>query len=126
MSLIFIAIFIVALCLFIKLRPKSKSELFTPNEEYYGQIFAPLEYNYGYSNIDDPMFTAHPVKMIDANYPDKLIKHVRLNHTGSPMYWTYNPPNSNILNKVTCPYSVVDVTNKNHLNSRYNLVCWSK
>ena len=79
---------------------------------------------YGYSNIEDPMFTIYPLNMIDANYPDKLIKHVRLNHTGSPMYWSYNVPNSNILTKVDCPSNVVDVTNKNYPNSRYNLVCW--
>lgn len=104
-----IIIAIAIILLIIKLLPDTDTETFITS---------------GYSNIEDPMFTAQPLNMIDANYPDKLIKHVRLNHTGSPMYWTYNTPTSNILEKVDCPSSVVDVTNKNYPNSRYNLVCW--
>lgn len=103
-----------------------KTETFIPNYNNYEiHVSTPLTHNYGYSNIDDPLLTAHPIKMIDANLPDKLIKHIRLNNTGNPMYWTYNPPNSNIFNKVDCPYNVVDVTNKNNPNSRYNLICWT-
>ena len=122
-----IIVIIVIIFIILLIKPKSiyNTESFISNEKYYSQIFSPLIYNYGYSNIDDPIFSAHPMKLINANLPDKLIKHVRLNNTGNPMYWTYDPPNSNMFNKVDCPYNVVDLTNTTNLNSRYNLVCWS-
>jgi len=100
-------------------------ESFESNDDYYKQIFAPLVYDYGYSNIDEPIFSAHPVKLIGSNLPDKLIKHYRINHAGGPMYWSYYPPTDEIFEKIDCPSSIVDLTNKNHPNSRYNLVCWT-
>jgi len=35
------------------------------NPIYENRIYAPLEYNYGYSDADNPIFSAHPNKLVN-------------------------------------------------------------
>ena len=119
-----ITIVIVLIIIYIIIVSIKNIENYGPNSDTYNHILSPLTYTPGYSGIDDPMFTAHPVKLIDANIPDRFIKHFRLNHTGNPMYWSYYPPTEGRFEKVDCPYNIVDVANRDYPNSRYNLVCW--
>jgi hypothetical protein len=95
------------------------TEYFTQNIVYNNNI--PIIYKHGYSTIDNTMYTAHPLRLIDANIPDKLIKHIRLNHTKSPMYISYVPPSTDLFQKVDCPSYIYDIN-----GSQYNLVCWMR
>ena len=82
-------------------------------------IYYPLEYNYGYSDADHPIFSAHPNKLVPIKELGQM-KYIKLNSSGGVIYTGLNRPLESSC-KIKCPNHIVDVLNN---NSKKSITCY--
>lgn len=86
------------------------------------------------SSFDDLLFTDYKKDFVCSICLDRLPKHVRLHHSGNPMYISHKPPSEQLCRIVECPPNVVDditPVEVDHYNPyrcpnsfRDNMTCW--
>lgn len=148
-NLLLIGILIIFFIIRYNYRSNSNIENFNIVPVYY-----PLIYEYGTSGVkmnnldnndnnnnnnnDDNnnyIFSAHPIEMVCSNNYNYLTKYVKLNHSGSPMYFSYYEPSKLENYEVQCPSYIKDVSGS-HINfevdrfyfpeTNHNLKCYKK